>query len=406
MSCMRGRTVTSTIHVFLGAALALPFIALGWAFASSMRMADSTNAVLLILLAVVTAGLAVAVLTAPPVRQLEVAAARLLLGAEVPDVRHPRSWDSRLRGLGWFVLNTVAGSMAALVLITGVPMAAGLFAFPFLDGARLRYGTAQDAVIEAGGGWSAAWAVPVGVFVGAATIAFLVGTGAVLRRAAPAFLGPTPADRLALAQSRELELAARNELARELHDSVGHALTAMLMQATAAGRIADTRGGADAAVRDSLAAIEYTGRAALGELDRMLGLLRDAPADAGQTRTLADVHSLAGNAPVPVEVTEEGDARSLPPRVSAEAYRIVQEGVTNAARYGAGTVRVRLVATPEELTVTVRNTIRARDPVARDGHGLNGIRERLLLLGGELDAGEHSGEWVLRALLPVARRPA
>lgn len=391
--------------MFLGAALALPFFALGWAFASSMRLADSTNAVLLILLAGITAGLAVAVLTAPPVRQLEVAAARLLLGAELPDVRLPRSWDSRLRGLGWFALNTVAGSMAALVLITGVPMAAGLFAFPFLDGARLRYGTAQDAVIEAGGGWGAAWAVPVGVFVGAATIAFLVGIGAVLRRVAPVFLGPTPADRLALAQARERELAARNELARELHDSVGHALTAMLMQATAAGRIADTRGGVNVAVRDSLASIESTGRAALGELDHMLGLLRDAPT-AGQMRTLADVHSLADNAPVPVEVTEEGDARSLPLRVSAEAFRIVQEGVTNAARYGAGAVRVTLAVTPEELTITVRNTIRARHAVGRDGHGLNGIRERLLLLGGELEAGERAGEWVLRALLPVARRPA
>lgn len=403
MCTMRRTTLTSMIHVLLGAALALPFAALAWAFISAMQLADTANAVLLAVLAAVTAAVAFAVLTAPPVRQMEVAAARLLLATNIPDVRSPQAWDSRMRGLWWFLLNALTGAAVTMVLLVGVPLGVGFLAFPFLDNAQLRYGTADDAVIEAGGGWVVAWVPLVGVAALALTGAVVVAGGALLRAAAPRFLGPTPADKLVLAEARERELAKRNGLARELHDSVGHALTSMLMQASAAGRIADSgKETASPAVRDALAVIESTGRAALDELDHMLGVLRRGELYVSH-HNLADVQELVDNSPVPVRYSARGDVRAVPSPVSGEGYRIVQEALTNAVKHGDGMISAEVTVRASEVEIIVRNRLAEAVTPHRAGRGLRGVRERLTLFGGELRIVVQEGDWVFHAHIPFGR---
>ncbi|AEF42844.1 sensor histidine kinase [Hoyosella subflava] len=400
---MRGARITSTIHALLGAALLLPFVLLGWAFAESIRLAEAVNAALLVVIACATAVVAMAIVLAPPVRQLEVTAARLLLGTTLPDVGDPRSWSSRWRGFWWFVLNLAIGAAVTFALLIGVPVATGLLAFPFLDETELRFGAADGAVIEAGGGWSAAWVPVAGVLVAVVTGLLVLAAGALLRRAAPRILGPTAADQLVLAASRERELAAQNELARELHDSIGHALTGILMQATAAGRVVDAGRGADPLVRQALAAIEITGRGALEELDEVLGVLRTGGMGRTQPKTLADVRELAERASATVEFKQRGDVASVPLSISRESFRIVQEALTNATRYGTGWVSLE-VAVEDGVAIFVRNRISAAAAPPREGNGLRGMRERVLLLGGRVDAGQHDDEWHLQARIPVDRR--
>lgn len=108
----------------------------------------------------------------------------------------------------------------------------------------------------------------------AVLLALIVVAGALLSRAAPWFLGPSAAERIAAMESEAVKLAERNRLARELHDSVGHALSVVTLQAGAAGRVLDSD---PAFAREALGAIEESARAALEDLDHVLGLLRDDP---------------------------------------------------------------------------------------------------------------------------------
>nr|WP_307870707.1 histidine kinase [Actinoplanes brasiliensis] len=161
---------------------------------------------------------------------------------------------------------------------------------------------------------------------------------------APVLLGPSAAERVAALEARERQLAERNRLARELHDSVGHALTAVTLQAGAARTVFDSD---PAFARRALGSIEDLGRTALEELDAVLGLLRD---DASGP-TLADVGRLLTG-----EVDAEVDDVDVPAPISREAYRIVQECLTNAAKHGSGRVTLRITA-PDDLVVEVANAV-------------------------------------------------
>jgi hypothetical protein len=160
--------------------------------------------------------------------------------------------------------------------------------------------------------------------------------GAALARLAPRVLGPTRTERLAVqlarAQSAERALAERNRLARELHDSVGHALTVTTLQAGAAARVLDSD---PAFVARALEAIAEAGRAALEDLDHVLGLLRDGGGEGtrGPQPDLADLDVLvdrARSAGLTVDVELYGPLAAVPRAISREAYRIVQEGLANA----------------------------------------------------------------------------
>jgi signal transduction histidine kinase len=224
------------------------------------------------------------------------------------------------------------------------------------------------------------------------------------------------AERLDQARALEARQAAwqeRARLARELHDVIGHTVNVMVIQAGAGRRTLDSdRGLAERAFQT----IESTGREALEELDRVLGILRteeDEPELPPQPG-LEQLHALAGrfeDAGLPVELTLEGDEVPLPRSLDQSAYRIIQEALTNALRHAGGTVahvavRFRTDRLELEVANDGRNNQRPRDHTG-GGRGLIGIRERVALFGGELEAGPRAGGgFVVRCRFPLtANRP-
>jgi len=219
------------------------------------------------------------------------------------------------------------------------------------------------------------------------------------------------------AQARALEGEAqiasaeeRSRMARELHDIVSHNLSVVVVQAAGARAQADQRDSDPA----TLEKIERSGREALVEMRRLLGVLReDEGADPAlaprpgieQLPTLAERVRAAG---LGVELEIEGDCAQLPPAIDLSAYRIVQEALTNTLNHaGPETqVRVRVRREPEALTIEVADDGRGTPAAASagpGGHGLVGMRERAALLGGELLAGPRpAGGFVVSARLPLA----
>jgi signal transduction histidine kinase len=162
-------------------------------------------------------------------------------------------------------------------------------------------------------------------------------------------------------------------------------------------------------VREALAAIEETTRRTVGELDAVLGLLRQ-DGDGGERPggpTLRGLDGLLSRSGVPVSLHTRGALAAVAAPVSREAYRIVQEGLSNALRH-AGTSPVTLWITTgdDELEIRMENPLPERAPVVRPGggRGLRGIAERAVLLGGRSEAGPHEGVWRLSATLPLKGR--
>jgi signal transduction histidine kinase len=198
----------------------------------------------------------------------------------------------------------------------------------------------------------------------------------------------------------------RSRIARELHDVVGHSVSVMTVQASAARRLLKPHQEKE---REALLVVEQTGREALAEMRRMVGVLRrpeEAPALAPQPslehldRLITHTRELG----LPVELRVEGTPEPLPASVDLTAYRLVQEGLTNAikhARAGQAEVVVRYGDGHVELTVT--------DDGSGDGggdsggHGLVGMRERVSIYGGQLEAGPlAAGGYRLHARIPVS----
>jgi signal transduction histidine kinase len=247
-------------------------------------------------------------------------------------------------------------------------------------------------------GWTA---VPAALL---ALLSAVVLLGTALAAAARSLLSPSGAERLAVAEARTERLLARTRLAAELHDSIGHALTVTVLQAGAARQVA----GRDPAFVDAaLAAIEESARRASAELDRVLALLREPSSGPPGSPTLDDVGALvrsaeAAGADVDLRVT--GAVAALPPVVSREGYRIVQESVTNALRH-AGPVPVTVAVTvdPGRLVLAVENPVPVgvSAPVGT-GSGVRGLQERAALLGGTASAGVVDGRWRVTVRLPLA----
>ena len=197
----------------------------------------------------------------------------------------------------------------------------------------------------------------------------------------------------------------RARIARELHDVVGHSVSVMTVQASGVRRL--LRPDQDRE-REALLIVERTGREALAEMRRMVGVLRrpeEGPALAPQP-SLDHLNRLvdqAREAGLPVELRVEGMAIQLPAGVDLTAYRLVQEGLTNALKHAQATQAEVLVTYGDShLEVTVRDDGRGVGNGDGGGHGLVGMRERVSVYGGELDAGpQPGGGYRLRARLPL-----
>jgi signal transduction histidine kinase len=200
-------------------------------------------------------------------------------------------------------------------------------------------------------------------------------------------------------------LDERARIARELHDVIAHHVSVMVLQAGGERRALD---GTNAQTRDVLETIEQTGRGALVEMRRLLGMLRDdSHGPLAPQPGLSDVPMLVGqlqDAGLPVDFEVEGELRELPVGIELSAYRIVQEALTNALKHGGGapaTVRVTYGADALELDITDDGTLASSD-VGGSGHGLVGMRERVALCGGRMSAGPNAGGgFTVHALLPT-----
>jgi signal transduction histidine kinase len=215
------------------------------------------------------------------------------------------------------------------------------------------------------------------------------------------------AARVAEASAEEQQLAAgeeRRRIAREMHDLVAHSMSVMVVQAGGARRILahDPGRALEAATR-----IERTGREALGEMRNLLGVLNGPHAALAPQPTLAELGELitrARAAGLPTVLEFRGERRDLPAGLDLAAYRIVQEGLTNAIKYaGHAPTTVTVDWNEDALTLEVRDHGERVARTGDGGHGLVGMRERVRLYGGELDAGPaDGGGWRVRATLPLA----
>jgi signal transduction histidine kinase len=197
----------------------------------------------------------------------------------------------------------------------------------------------------------------------------------------------------------------RARIARELHDVVGHSVSVMTVQASAVRRLLRPEQKRE---REALLIVERTGREALAEMRRMVGVLRrpeEGPALAPQP-SLEHVERLieqAREAGLSVELRVEGEPQPLPAGVDLTAYRLVQEGLTNALKHArAERAQVVVCYGDGDLEVTVSDDGRGAGSADGGGHGLVGMRERVAVFGGELEAGPRAeGGYRLRAKLPV-----
>ena len=196
----------------------------------------------------------------------------------------------------------------------------------------------------------------------------------------------------------------RATIARELHDVIAHSVSVMTVQAGAARLLLDED---PPRAREFLLAVEETGRQALGEMRRLLGILRGAEhePDLAPQPGIADLDALVEHvraAGLPVDVVVEGEPKRLPPGIDLAAYRVVQEALTNALKHAGAAraqVSIRYGVTALELAVTNNGQVREN---GRGGHGLVGMRERVTLYGGKFEAGpRRGGGYAVRASLPL-----
>ncbi|MEV0579077.1 histidine kinase [Streptomyces sp. NPDC050392] len=395
------------LHLIIGGALLMPYFLVGTVIVgASSPDADVFTSPVSQLTAFAFA-LPMAAVTAllPLARPLSAAVARALCG--LPPDRQladgpARTRQARVRSAAWFTLHVMLGGIISGMTLALTPFAVGVIGLPLLTAVRDSPVRGLPEALDRT--WVIALAPLAGIAMLVALACCAAAAGALLADRAPVLLGPTPDDRLAAAERRAAGLAVRNRLARELHDSVGHALSAVTLQAGAARRVLDSD---PEFVRAALTAIEETTRRTVGELDTVLGLLRkdDGAPDTASGPGLDALDGLLAHCGLPVSRTTEGDPGAVPAAVSREAYRIVQEGLSNALRHGGRgePVRLRITVRATELEIVMTSPLTGRPPVVRPGggRGLRGIAERAVLLGGRTEAGEHEGHWRLTALVPL-----
>lgn len=363
------------------------------------------------------------------------------------------SADQRVAELGPVGLGVALGQGVAVLLaarwpLVGTGLAVALFpVFPLALGTP-GPGGAQLIVLMGLLGWTGfrcstrssvvAYLVAVTVSVGTALLigetvwevlffgvlfGLACGTGVLLRRERA-----RGAELRRLTEQLRLERGLREQrvveeerarISRELHDAVAHSMSVMTLQVgVVRHRLADRP-----VERDALAGVEELGRRSVDELRRIVGLVRDGDADAltpaPSLRRLDELVRPLADAGVDVRLQVEGEAQDLPAAMDASVYRVAQEALSNALRHAPGaSVAVRLCWGQRQVRLEVVDDgargprsvagddgVRGADGVGdggtRGGHGLVGMRERVALFGGRLEAGPDGRGWAVRADLPV-----
>ncbi len=337
--------------------------------------------------------------------------ARTLLGVDIPDgerVRDQRGVVRRVR---------------RLVLAAGTWRALGWL------GARVLLGAATSATLLFGLaafvalGWETDWTLGTALpllllmaLVVCLTVLVLELLVRLTAAAAPRLLGAAPEQRIAALQQSSRRLADRQRLARDLHDTIGHSLTASLLQATAARRTLTPTGDRPVQpdfARQALEHIETNTRTALSELDRVLSVLGTAgqsgdpaPFAAPMLADLDDLLAGLRDGGLPVALVVDGETADVPAGLQELAYRVVQEGTTNVLRHAGCPLTVAQVVRADGLLVVrvcneAATQLDAR-PGPGGGRGLAGLRERTSAAGGTLTAGPSpSGGFEVSASLPL-----
>ncbi|MGC5346435.1 histidine kinase [Streptomyces sp. AM 4-1-1] len=303
------------------------------------------------------------------------------------------TWEDRWRTVLWLevrlLLSAVVTGLTSWLPLTSVEMVM-----------RARGDTVPDVTVfnSLDPHW---WYIPLAVVPLLVLPVLCVLLGDLITLFARRLLGPSRYERLTALEERTEQLLERNRIARELHDSIGHALTVAVVQAGAA------RAAGDAAFTErALAAIEETGRDALDDLERVLRVLRESSGTPiGQQPTLVEAGRLlesARGSGVKVDSEVSGQLGAVPGAVSREGYRILQEALTNMLRHsGAAAVGVRIIVADGWLELEVTNPLGASVASPGGGTGLRGIRERAALLGGKATTGPYEGGWRVHVSLPL-----
>jgi signal transduction histidine kinase len=397
-------------HVFLAVALCLPLVAAATAIgASAAQVSSMLDLWLLGALAVVFVAVVVWASLLPPVRQVEVSTARALLEYDehaLPDIRSPHAWASRRRGAAWLTVLVGVGLVVAAAIVYLVPFGISLLSFPFSGESTVTWpgiGTATHT----GTGWHAIWVVGPGLLAIVACLAVLGAAVRLLVTLAPRLLGPTLTERVDVAADRERSLARANAVARDLHDHLGHTLTAMTVQATAARRLMPTD---PQATERALAAIEELGRRAQADVDGVVRALRGGAEDGTSVPVAHAAVDLVEIARALVHESTLEVELLVPPGLPVDhgcaqtAQAVIREALTNATRHGTGSAALRLQADEQSVHIEVRNPIRHASPTTPQRAGLAGLHERLLLADGQITAGPEGGDsWLLTARVSMGR---
>ncbi|HUV16849.1 MAG TPA: histidine kinase [Ilumatobacteraceae bacterium] len=291
----------------------------------------------------------------------------------------------------------IAGAIAGTETTPGLDTMAFVLVLPY---ALTRWASGRHIVVGAAI-MIAAWAAAITVDPG--TVGDAIGGATVLLL--PAAIGGMVRYQ-ATARARQLDDVKhreREQLARELHDTVAHHVSAIVIQAQAGQALASTQ---PATAVDVLAVIETEASRTLAEMRSIVGALRrDDSAELTPQQGIADIPRLASTAPATITVDVElaGDLTGIEPVVDAAAYRIAQESVTNAVRHATNATRVdiHVITSPDAVRLTVVDDGQANGAPGVGGFGLIGMAERAKLLGGSLDAGrDPAGGWRISAELP------
>jgi signal transduction histidine kinase len=312
------------------------------------------------------------------------------------------------RSLGWLLLRFPLGIAGFVVVVVLVSVSLSLLVAPLAliwqDQIDLGWGVRDNTGLL--------WLGPVAGLILAPVSAHIIsGFGRLHGLMARPLLGPSGEQERAELRQRTTVLEQRTQLAHELHDSVGHTLTMMVVQAGAGHHVFD----ADPEFsRQALGNIETSGRRALGELDRILGILRDdddseltpQPTVERIPDLIAEMTTLGAD----VTLTVEGNVGELPTEVDRSAFRIIQEALTNVVKHaGSAPAQVALHRSAGALELEVLNEapgdgrVPAKvDDTGSGGRGLIGIRERVAMLGGSVETGiRPGGGFRLWARLPI-----